>query len=661
MAEYVGILRPYNRGGIVETGNRDFGDIWIPEQNLSWAPFGMQVVCEADPPEPQKMSTGRIIEVLGDPSRPDVAIQAIIRSYGLSETFPQAVQVAADQLPREILEEEITEELRLGRKDLRTLKTWTIDGLDAKDLDDALSYEALPEGKMRVYVHIADVTHYVKEGSPIDREAASRGTSVYLVDRVIPMQPPALSNGICSLNPDQDRFALTVRLDYDSDGRFLTGEIFESIIRSDVRGNYDDVWKMIESGEPVAGYEKIFDGIMALHKLSRLLRKKRLSNGSLNFVTMETKVELDSEGHPIDIYPEPSTEANELIEEFMIQANVFVAKRFDYMEAPFIYRVHEKPDPDKIARFFTVAKRIGADVRTPHELTPKSLATVLDEIRDHQYSAVLSQLLLQAQAKARYDEMCLGHFGLAIHYYCHFTSPIRRYPDLFIHRVIKGYLHGRPKIKRWNSLAPERAEHSSIMERVAMQAERDTVDQKIAEYMAEHLGEMYEGTISGMTFGGMFVRLDNSAEGMVPYQGMDDYYVFSEEQMLVQGEHSRRVFRIGDRVKIQVAKADPIRRLVDFVLVDEKSEGTVEPSHIDEDEQERIRERSEEFRSRRREDRESQPLRAEDIISGRRREFTGSKNKSKGGKSKNSPKSKKKSKKKKKNKKSRGKGKKNKK
>ncbi|HHX36935.1 MAG TPA: ribonuclease R [Clostridiaceae bacterium] len=659
MSEYVGILRPFNRGGIVETGDRDLGDIWIPEQHLNGAPFGMQVVCEAEPPEPQKMSTGKIIEVLGDPSRPDVAIQGIIRSYGLSETFPAAVKAAAEKMPRDISETEISEELRAGRKDLRTLRTLTIDGLDAKDLDDALSFEALPDGNQRVYVHIADVTHYVAEGSPIDKEAAARGTSVYLVDRVIPMQPPALSNGICSLNPDKDRFALTVRLDYNSNGNFIRGDVFESIIRSDVRGNYDDVWEMIQNDKPITGYERIFDDLMALYRLSRQLRQKRLEAGSLNFESSETVVVLDSEGYPTDIYPEPQTEANELIEEFMIQANVYVAKRFEKMEAPFIYRVHETPDPDKIARFFTVAKRIGAKVRTPEEFTPQSLAVVLDEIRDHTYSAVLSQLLLQAQAKARYDAKCLGHFGLALQYYCHFTSPIRRYPDLFIHRVIKGYLRGRPHIKRWNAIAADRAEHASIMERVAMEAERDTVDQKVAEYMADHLGEIFEGTISGLTFGGMFVKLDNSAEGMVPYQTMSDYYVFSEEQMLVQGERSRRVFRIGDRVKIQVAKADTIRRLVDFVLVDENVEGEVEPVRIDDAEQERIRERSVAFRIRRREDRESQPLRAEDVINGNGRHFAGAeKSLDRKGKKSRKANSDKKTKKKKKNKKNRRKGKK---
>lgn len=613
MGTYVGILRPYERGGVVETGDPRLGDIWIPEQHLNGAPFGMQVVCEAEAPEPQTVTTGRIVEVLGDPGRPDVAIRAIIRTYGLSETFPEAVLQAAEALPSALTGDMIADELRRGRKDLRTLPTLTVDGLDAKDLDDALSLTALPNGGRRVYIHIADVTHYVPADGPIDLEAAERGTSVYLVDRVLPMQPPRLSNGICSLNPHQDRFALTVQLDYDRNGRYLDGDVFESVIRSDVRGNYDDVWQMIQTREPVAGYAPVMDMLMALYELSQQLRQRRSERGALDFDFPETVVELDAAGTPTDIHPHPVTAANHLIEEFMIAANVYVAERFCRAEAPFIYRVHEMPNDEKLARFAAVARRLGLTVRLPQPVTPPDLARLLDAVNRHPCRAVLAKMLLESQAKARYDAECLGHFGLALTYYAHFTSPIRRYPDLFIHRVIKGYLHGAPQIRRWRQLAGQLAERSSERERIAMQAERDTVDQKVAEFMLAHLGETASGVISGLNFSGFFVRLDNSAEGLVPFQTMQDYYIFSEEQMLAQGERSGRVFRVGDRVTVQIARADVISRRVTFELLDEPAEGAVEAPLIDRAEQARIRERSAEWADQARERRRQQPLQLADF------------------------------------------------
>ncbi len=598
MPEYVGILRPFERGGIVDTADAGVGEIWIPEADLGGAPFGMKVVCEAGPVVANQITKGRVVEVLGDPSRPDVAIQGIIRSYGLRERFPDAVLTEADRFPDKLSEELIQSEIRLGRKDLRTLRTLTIDGLDAKDLDDAISIERLPKQLLKLYVHIADVTHYVKEGSAIDREALRRGTSVYLVDRVLPMQPPQLSNGICSLNPREDRLTLTVAMVFDATGTMRSGEIFESVICSDVRGNYDDVRIMIEDGQPVTGYESVFADLMLMHDLSRKLRAARLARGSLDFNFPETKIELDDEGRPIDIHAIPITEANELIEEFMIAANILVARDFEMRHAPFVYRVHEDPDPEGVERFFSVAKRMGLTLRKPTEVTSRSLSAALEEIKQHEYSETLSQLLLRSLAKARYDQDCLGHFGLGLKYYSHFTSPIRRYPDLFIHRVIKGYLHGNPRVKTWKILAPEVAEHSSLTERSAMMAERDSVDQKVAEYMSMHLGERFLGRISGMTSAGMFVRLENTAEGMVPFRTLNDYYVFSEEQMLVQGESSRRVFRIGDQVTVVVARADVINRQVDFELLDEEL-GAVEERKINQNELARIREATEQRREER--------------------------------------------------------------
>jgi ribonuclease R len=600
MAEYVGVLRPFERGGIVDTGDSRIGDIWVPEADLNGAPFGMKVICEAAAVLPNRITYGRIVEVLGDPTRPDVAIRGIIRSHGLREHFPAAVLEEAGRQPRGLEEADIQSELRLGRKDLRTLRTLTIDGRDAKDLDDAVSIEKQADGCLKLYVHIADVTHYVKEGGALDLEARLRGTSVYLVDRVLPMQPPQLSNGICSLNPQQDRFALTATLVYDSDGGFLRGDVFESVIRSDVRGNYDDVWEMIQKRTPLPGYEKLFEDILLMYDLSRRLRQKRLLNGSLNFDFPETKVDLDENGRPLELYPYPQTEANELIEEFMIAANILVAKKFRIQEAPFIYRVHEAPNPERLERFYSVAKRLGVQLRRPATPTPQALSLILEEIKKQDYSEVLSYLLLQALAKARYDSNGLGHFGLGLRDYCHFTAPIRRYPDLFIHRVIKGYLHGNPQLKRWKRMAQEVADHSSETERNAMAAERETLDQKIAEYLAEHLGETFAGRISGLSSAGMYVRLENSAEGMVPFRTMDDYYIFSEEQMLAQGEAHGLVFRIGDPVTVTVARADIVSRQVDFELQDEAHTGKRMPRQIDQYELERIREAAEQRREERR-------------------------------------------------------------
>ena len=350
----------------------------------------MKVVCEAEAILPNKVTRGKIIEVLGDPSRPDVAIQGIIRSYGLSERFPATVEAETENIPDALTEDMIRSELLMGRKDLRTMRTMTIDGLDAKDLDDAISFEQLPDGRCRLYVHIADVTHYVREDSAIDSEARKRGTSVYLVDRVLPMLPPKLSNGICSLNPGHDRLALTVAMVFNPAGEMLSGDVFESVIRSDVRGNYDDVWQMIESGEVIAGYETVFDDVLAMHRLSRKLRQRRLNNGSLNFDFPETKIDLDDMGSPLRIYPQPNTEANELIEEFMIAANIFVAQNFDARQAPFIYRIHEEPDAERLERFYTIAKRVGLMVHKPKANTPQELSVILEK-KKHEFP-LLSQL-----------------------------------------------------------------------------------------------------------------------------------------------------------------------------------------------------------------------------------------------------------------------------
>lgn len=571
MENRVGILRESDFGGVVETsGKNRIPPITIPPKSLNGAPFGMMVVVELTSAEDDPNPRGRIIEVLGDPMRPDVAITGIIKDHGLRTTFPRGVEQAAARVPTELSEEVIQAETARGRKDLRQLRTITIDGKDAKDLDDAISIQALPDGGYRLWVHIADVTHYVKEDSSMDKEALERGNSVYLVDRVLPMLPPRLSNGICSLNPNVDRLALTCMMEISAEGAILDSEIFESLIKSDLRANYVDVFGALETGEMTDDYREVSAELRLMQRCASAIAQNRSLNGNLEFAFPETKVELDADGKPVAIFAYPINEANNIIEEFMIAANRAVAKTFMTKHAPFIYRVHELPDAEKLSRFTGLAKLLNVPVRYRGQVpTTLELAAILEQVKSTPYEAVLSQLLLRSLAKARYSDDPLGHYGLGITDYCHFTSPIRRYPDLFIHRVIKGYLNNERKDKRWRRLAPEVANHCSETEREAMYAEYDTVDQKVAEYMSTHIGEQFEATVSGMIDAGLFVMLENTVEGMVPFRTMNDYYVYDPDSLSAQGERSGRRFKIGDKLDVIIAKADLIRRQVDFVLIED--------------------------------------------------------------------------------------------
>lgn len=567
----VGILREAERGGVVETtGKNRIPPISIPPNALNGAPFGMSVVVELTTEEDATDPRGRIVEVLGDPMRPDVAIQAIIRDHGLRTDFPRGVLQAAALVPTTLSDEVIDAELARGRKDLRSLRTITIDGKDAKDLDDAISIRELPGGGYTLWVHIADVTHYVKEGSSMDKEALLRGNSVYLVDRVLPMLPPRLSNGICSLNPNVDRLALTCMMQISPDGHTVTSEIFESLIRSDHRTNYIDVFAALETADAIEEYRDIHAELLMMQRCASLLAQHRSLQGNLEFAFPETKVDLDSEGRPTDIYAYPINEANGIIEEFMIAANQAVAKTFTAKRAPFLYRVHELPDPEKLDRFVRTAKLMNVHVKFKGAVPDtRELARILDQVKATPYEAVLSQLLLQSLAKARYSEQPLGHYGLGIHDYSHFTSPIRRYPDLFIHRVIKGYLNDSRRERKWRKAAPDVALHCSETEREAMYAEYDTVDQKVAEYMSERLGEHYTARISGMIDAGIFVMLENTIEGMIPFRTMNDYFVFDPDTLTAQGSRSGRRFKIGQELEVVIARADLIRRQVDFMLPDD--------------------------------------------------------------------------------------------
>lgn len=573
MQKFVGILQQNGLDGLLLLDSPDSNigrDLLIPSKYLNGAPFGMKVVAELLSPAVEgRQARARVIEVLGDPSRPDVAILAIIRRYGLPERFPEKVLTQAEAFPIDPDPADVAQEIASGRVDLRQVRTITIDGADAKDLDDAVSIDRLPGGRFRLGVHIADVSHYVTERNDLDIEARRRGNSVYLVDRVLPMLPPRLSNSLCSLNPGRDRLTLSTIMEFSADGTFEKGELCRSVICSQARTTYEEVRIALETGTVLEGrYPGFLEDLTTMRTLAEKLKDIRQSRGALDFEFPETKVELDTEGHPVAIARYPISFANELIESFMIAANEFVARELTGQHLPAVYRVHELPDPEKLARFTRLAKSLGIRLSIRGTPRPSDLAGALEQIRKEPAAQTLSHLLLRALAKARYAPENLGHFGLASEHYCHFTSPIRRYPDLFIHRVLKGMLIGSVNRRRWTAEAPLVSEQSSDTERAADQAERDTVAQKATEYMADRLGETYNGFISGFNSAGFFVQLENTVEGMVPFRDLDQYYIYDEERLLASTRDGRSSFHLGDPVTVQVARADVVRRQIDFQLLE---------------------------------------------------------------------------------------------
>lgn len=573
MQNFVGILQQAGRDGLLtlDRPNPEVGaEIKIPAKLLHGAPFGMKAVARLIGPASAGSSQqiGEIVEVLGDPGRPDVAILGIIRHHGLSENFPEKVSVAAEQYGVNPEPDLIEAEIKQGRRDLRHLSTITIDGEDARDLDDAVDIEKLPDGRYRLGVHIADVSHYVQENNPLDKEARDRATSVYLSDRVLPMLPPRLSNGICSLNPDVDRLTLSAIMLLDNDGHLISGEITESVIKSKARTSYNEVKNTLETGEVLPDrYEGFLDDLKLMRELADKLARIRTARGSIDFEFPETHVDLDQDGKPTAIYAYPISFANGIIESFMIAANEFVAQKALAEKLPFSFRVHELPDPEKLNRFVRLANLFGVPVKLRGDPTPGMLAAVLNKVKTEPFGLTLSQLLLRSLAKARYAPENFGHFGLASTNYCHFTSPIRRYPDLFVHRVLKGWLHDDVPRRRWQLLAEQVSEHSSDMERVAMQAERDSVDQKAAEYLSEHIGMTFKGVISGFNPAGFYVQLENTVEGMVPFRSLDGYYEYIEERLCAVNQRSGTQLHLGDAVDVQVAQVDKIRRRIDFEMV----------------------------------------------------------------------------------------------
>lgn len=587
MQNYVGVLHADGKAGLVQLDRFIPGigkSLRIPARELGGAPPGMKVVChllqplpelaagQVMPETPVEPPLARIVEVLGDPGRPDVAIQGIIRTYNLSEQFPGAVMADAEMFGTDPEPAEIERELTRGRMDLRGQHLITMDGEDARDLDDAISIEKRPEDGFRLGVHIADVSHYVKESGNVDQEARMRGTSVYLVDRVIPMLPPRLSNGICSLNPDRDRLALSVFLDISRNGDVTGGKMAETVIRSAARTSYKEAFLALTEGQVQEGrYEGFLEDLRLMRTLAEHLQARRQEQGAIGFEFPETRIDLDAEGRPTAIYPYPKSFTNDIIEAFMVAANEYVAKTCQELGLPFIYRVHAAPDPEKLEQFLKIAASFGLWSGKRGKPAAQDLAALQERAARHPSGGLLSYLLLRSMAKAEYQPENIGHYGLALADYCHFTSPIRRYPDLFIHRVIKGYLHQAVKTRRWTAEAGPVAERCSQTERTAMQAERDTVSQKAVEYMAGFLGQAYDGRISGFNQSGIYIQLENTVEGFIPYRTMDEYIEYDSDRLEAVGTFSDERYRPGDEVKVQVARADTILRQIDFELISHKA------------------------------------------------------------------------------------------
>lgn len=574
ITEIVGTYQQNRNFGFVIPDNLKFTkDIFIPIEHSRGAVNGHKVVVEiTDYGSDEKSPEGKVKEIIGHVNDPGTDVLSVVYAYDLPLEFPEKVLNQAERVGCEVTAADC-----LGRMDLRDWQMVTIDGEDAKDLDDAISITK--EGNLyHLGVHIADVTNYVQENSALDREALKRGTSVYLVDRVIPMLPHRLSNGICSLNQGADRLALSCLMDVDEKGNVIGHQIAETVIRVDRRMTYTSVKKILSGDETEAEeYRELVPMFRRMEELSGLLRARRKKRGSIDFDFPESKILLDEQGRPTEIKPYDRNVATKIIEDFMLLANETVAQDFYWQELPFVYRTHENPDPEKIQQLALFINNFGYAIKNNRdEIHPKEIQKLLARIEGAPEEAMISRLTLRSMKRAQYTVECSGHFGLAAKYYCHFTSPIRRYPDLQIHRIIKDALRGRmnqDKISHYQGILPEVASHSSQMERRADEAERETEKMKKAEYMEQHVGEVFSGVISGMTNWGFYVELENTVEGMVHVTNLyDDRYYYREESFDMAGADTGKVYKLGQRVKIRVLGADKKSRLIDFELAEEGEE-----------------------------------------------------------------------------------------
>ena len=543
-------------------------DVIIDPSNTKGAMNGHKVLVRIIKPlKDNNVYSGEVIRILGHKNDPGVDILSIVAKYGIRDVFPDEVMKET-----ELIENEVSEEEKKNRRDLRDMMIYTIDGDDTKDIDDAISLEKLPNGNYSLGVHIADVSYYVKEGSKLYDEALMRGTSVYLADRVIPMLPHKLSNGICSLNPEEDRLAMSCVMEIDPNGKTLSSEIFESVIRSRKQMTYKNVNKILEENIIPEGYEPYAESLRSMKELADILRKYKVGRGYIDFDIDEAKIIVDDKGEAIDVVVRDRGVGEKLIEDFMIAANEAVATTIYYMELPFIYRVHGVPSEEKIRQFLTFVGTLGYKVDGKVEdITPKEMQRILNFLSDKKEFHILSTLLLRSMQKAVYDTTNIGHFGLASKCYTHFTSPIRRFPDNTVHRLLRKYLfNGQIDIDTVRFLEhelPEIASHSSEMERASVDCERDVDDMKKAEYMAKHIGEKYTGMISGVTNFGLFVELPNLIEGLIHVDELrDDHYIYDEATMSLRGVKNKRGYRLGDMLDVVVKRANKDEKKIDFVI-----------------------------------------------------------------------------------------------
>ncbi len=562
-------------GFVVPDDKRISSDIFIPREEFNGADTNDKVnVKITEWPDKRKNPEGTIVEIIGDIEDTKTHIEAVLLDKKVRQVFPEDVIKEAIR----VSSEGIREQEYKRRTDLRDLPIITIDGADAKDLDDAVYAEKISDNEYKLSVHIADVTHYVKEDRKLDKEALKRATSIYLVDRVIPMLPKELSNGVCSLNPNEDKLTLSVQMIINGEGKVTDYKIFESIVRNHYRMTYTDVSDMLENNDEklIEKYKEILAMLKAMEELSLILRKKREVRGAIDFDFPETQIVTDETGKAVDVTKYERRVSNKMIEEFMLVCNETVAEHYYWLNMPFVYRIHEDPDEEKMYEFNTMIHNLGYTLKgVNNEVHPRELQQLLLKIRGTKEESLINNMMLRSLRKAIYSPDSNPHFGLAAQYYCHFTSPIRRYPDLQIHRIIKGQLNGKFSEDDYQRLAERTAvvaEQSSKMERVADEVERDVDKIKIAEYMSDKTGEEYDGVVSGVTSFGIFVELENSVEGLVHISNMvDDFYIFNNEKRELYGQTSGRIFRIGDKVKIRVENVSIARAEIDFSLIDEFS------------------------------------------------------------------------------------------
>lgn len=573
MRQIVGIYDKSNKnyGFVIPDNTKISDDIFVPVERSKGAVSGHKVVCEiTDYGKNNRKPEGKVTEILGHSNDPGVDIMSIVKGYELPIEFSEKIMNQVERVANEVSEADM-----IGRRDLRDLQMVTIDGEDAKDLDDAVSLTK--DGTYyQLGVHIADVTNYVQENSALDWEARERGTSVYLVDRVIPMLPHKLSNGICSLNAGENRLALSCLMTIDTKGEVVSHEIVESVIKVDRRMSYTSVKKILEDKDEIEtkSYQELVPMFELMRELAGILREKRKKRGSIDFDFPESKIVLDKQGHPIEIKPYERNVATKIIEDFMLIANETVAEHFHWMELPFLYRTHDNPDPEKISKLSTFIRNFGYSIKNKQEeIHPKELQKLLAKIEDTPEEALISRLTLRSMKQAKYTINCTGHFGLACSYYCHFTSPIRRYPDLQIHRIIKEQIRGRlneKRIEHYNEILPEVAKHSSEMERRADEAERETDKLKKVEFMEARVGEIYEGIISSITTWGVYVELSNTIEGMIHVSMLPgDYFYYDSETYEMVGQATNIRYKLGQTLKVKVNATDKILRTIDFVIPQE--------------------------------------------------------------------------------------------